>query len=139
MTARSGWPLLRLGLVVVLVVTGSGPGFSQRETSPDAATWNRRPPGVGDYRTVTEVSGRAELAQFRIPPDPRSLHSVCEARQEALAAAVPTLEQHLGPGGPLAHQRDAPGLPERPRRPGRGDRGGLDHPHRATAEGPGEG
>ncbi len=95
MTARSGAPLLRLGLVVVLVVGASGPGFSQRDTSPDAATWNRRPPGVGDYRTVTEVSGRAELARFRIPSDPRSLRSVCDARQEALAAAVPTLEQHL--------------------------------------------
>jgi len=94
MTLRGG-PRLRLGLVVALVAAGSGPGFGQRETSPDAATWNRRPPGVGDYRTVTEVSGRAELARFRVPSDPRSLRGLCEARQEAIAAAIPTIEQHL--------------------------------------------
>jgi hypothetical protein len=63
-------------------------------TPPRDGTWNLRPEGAGDYTTVMEVSGRAQLAPFRPQPsDNRSLPALCEARREALAVAIPTHEQ----------------------------------------------
>jgi hypothetical protein len=62
--------------------------------STDEKTWSRRPAGAGDYQIVLEVSGRNELFRFNTPPsDTRSLRSICEARQEAIASAFPTLEE----------------------------------------------
>ena len=70
--------------------------MGRRDDSPrDASTWNRRPAGAGDYKTVVEVSGRDQLAPFRVPSNPRDLKSVCEARTEARLLAKAALAERV--------------------------------------------
>jgi hypothetical protein len=79
----------------------------EKRPSADDTTWNRRPPGAGEFKTVVEVSGRDQLAPFRLPSNPRDLQSVCAARTEARALARTALEEQLAApgeteGGPAA-------------------------------------
>jgi hypothetical protein len=82
---------LSLGLLALLTVaTGRG---QEGRLSSDATTWNLRPAGAGDYRIVTEVSGRDQVAVFRVPSNPRDLRSVCAARTEGHELARVALEE----------------------------------------------
>ena len=74
---------------------GAGTGRGQERPSGDATTWNRRAIGAGDYKTVVEVSGRDQLAPFKVPSNPRDLRSVCEARTEARSLAQATLADQI--------------------------------------------
>jgi hypothetical protein len=67
----------------------------QEGTTTDEKNWNRRPEGAGDYRTVVEVSGRYQVAQFRVPAAPANLQALCAARTEAVATALLTLEAQV--------------------------------------------
>lgn len=79
--------LAALGLLLAGLAAGA---------QPDDRSWNRRPPGAGNYQIVMEVSGRAEVTQFLEPPsDPQNLQSICDARREASAAAIPATERYL--------------------------------------------
>ena len=81
-------------LATFLAVSATGRGQPPRP-STDASTWNRRPVGSGDYKTVVEVSGRDQIAPFRVPSNPRDLRSVCEARTEARGLAEATLRDQI--------------------------------------------
>lgn len=53
------------------------------QTAPQDRSWNRRPAGAGDYQTVLEVSGRAEISRFFKQPDALDLRAICDAKREA--------------------------------------------------------
>ena len=83
-------------LTAAVVVASALLGRGQEGRTTDEKTWNRRTPGAGNYQIVTEVSGRDQLHPFLPPPsDPRRLETVCEARREGVAVAIPTTEQYL--------------------------------------------
>ncbi|HVQ30268.1 MAG TPA: hypothetical protein VMV21_11845, partial [Vicinamibacteria bacterium] len=102
----AGLVLLATLGAIFTAVARAGPGqvrlSGEGRPSGDASTWNRRSPGAGDYKTVVEVSGRDELAPFKVPSNPRDLRSVCEARNEARGLAQATLAEQIASLGPDA-------------------------------------
>jgi hypothetical protein len=88
--------------VVLLAVLARGQDPRPRA---DAGTWNRRPAGAGDYEAIVEVSGRDQLGQFRVAPNPRDLKSLCDARTETRALALATLQEQVAtPAGSAAER-----------------------------------
>ena len=61
--------------------------------------------GAGDYKTVVEVSGRDQLAPFKVPSNPHDLRSVCEARTEARSLAQATLADQIAGVGAASDPR----------------------------------
>jgi len=93
------------------VVTLLAALFAQSQP-PDGGTWNRRPPGAGDYRTVLEVSGLEEIARMLVRPDGRNLAAVCRGREQTFDDALST---HLAE---LKHLESKPASPKGPGREG---------------------
>lgn len=86
-----------LRVILFLVITStfvlSSVGVPQNR--PDNQSWNRRPPGAGDYQIVLEISGRVELVPFFKPPQTLDLQSICDAKHEALRRATVSSEGYL--------------------------------------------
>jgi hypothetical protein len=59
------------------------------------SAWEARAAGAGTWDTVLEVSGRYELALFRVSADPRSLESMCRADRESERTALESMERQL--------------------------------------------
>jgi len=87
---------LRILLLVLLIGLLAGPALMQSvQNTPPDQSWNRRPPGAGDYQIVLEVSGRVEVSRFFKPPDALDLRSICEAKREAERRAFVSAEGYL--------------------------------------------
>jgi hypothetical protein len=76
------------------IVAGAAYSFSAQ--APAASSWDAKAAGAGTWDDVLEVSGRYELALYRVSPDPRSLTSICEAQRETERVAVETTERQVG-------------------------------------------
>ena len=95
--------LLSLSLLLVLLFGTGLPQGSQN--APQDQSWNRRPPGAGDYQIVLEVSGRIELSRFFTLPDPPDLRAICTAKNEAERRATVSAEGYLNSLAQAADRR----------------------------------
>ncbi|HWQ33520.1 MAG TPA: FG-GAP-like repeat-containing protein [Blastocatellia bacterium] len=95
--------LLSLSLLLFLLFGTGLPQGSQN--APQDQSWNRRPPGAGDYQIVLEVSGRIELSRFFTPPDPLDLRAICNAKNEAERRAIVSAEGYLNSLAQAADRR----------------------------------
>jgi len=83
---------MRLAAPIALLLAGSTLGGQEPSTDP---LWNRRTIGGGDYQIVFELSGRSELAIYRVSPDPQSIESICDAQKKTEQAAREGVEREL--------------------------------------------
>jgi hypothetical protein len=82
-------------MLAAILASAAAIGTGQ-PSPPNDRTWNRRPPGAGDYRIVMEVSGRDELAPYLdLPPNPEDLAAICKARREAIQIGIRSTERRL--------------------------------------------
>ena len=63
--------------------------------APVDPNWDRRGAGAGDFQTVFELSGRAELGIYKVSPDPQDLKSICESQLKTEAAAMAGAEAEM--------------------------------------------
>ncbi|MFN7947547.1 MAG: FG-GAP-like repeat-containing protein [Blastocatellia bacterium] len=93
-------------VLLLLLVLLLGLGLPQSsQNAPQDQSWNRRPPGAGDYQIVLEVSGRIELSRFFTLPDPLDLRAICAAKNEAGRRATVSAEGYLNSLAQAADRR----------------------------------
>ena len=85
--------LAACGVFVTALVLAQEP--REPPLTGEGRAWNRRVPGAGDYQVVLEVSGRDEVARFLEPVAGNDLQRICDARREAVTAALSAGEQYL--------------------------------------------
>ena len=75
-------------VAVLLAALGPAAWVLAQGPAPADPLWDRRAEGIGEFQTVFELSGRAELAIYRMPHDPQDLQSVCDAQTQTEEAAM---------------------------------------------------
>jgi tetratricopeptide (TPR) repeat protein len=87
------WPL-RLSASLALSLAATTWLVAQGRAPADPL-WDRRAEGVGNFQTVFELSGRSQLAIFRVSPDPQDILSICNSQTQTEQQARSGAERAL--------------------------------------------
>jgi tetratricopeptide (TPR) repeat protein len=85
----------RLWTSALLAVLAAAVSLSGQFQSARDPLWDARDPESGDFQSAFELSGRVELALYRVTPDPQDLQSICKAARETEAIALREQQQQV--------------------------------------------